>query len=174
MNPRGLFNPAANPRIRKRFVRSLVGLSGLAFALFFMAAGPARGACVHGVSISSRLDREQKAVRVGARHFELLGRVGALADRLDERTAPFSGPDGGAPVCSGPFCDGRAADPLAPVPVDPPRPPQWAGLIAPPRPAPLASHPLPFNSLPFRPSSIAPSVFHPPRASSPSLALVSA
>ena len=163
--------PQPEPETRKlrRIASIFVGV--LAFVALSTTAGSARGACVHGISVSSRLDREGNHSRGGARHFELLRQTGAIVDHSDE--TPLFGSEG-SPVCSGPFCSNSSPVPLAPVLVDPPRPPQWAGLIGIPVATPISSNPLPLDADSPRPTHIAPSVFHPPRIVSLPLAIVPA
>ncbi|GAC1341971.1 MAG: hypothetical protein NVSMB14_06910 [Isosphaeraceae bacterium] len=143
----------------------------LALVALSTTAESARGACVHGVSVSSRLDREGNHSRGGARHFELLRQAGALVERSEE--TPLFGSEG-SPNCSGPFCSNGSPVPLAPVLADPPRPPQWAGLIGIPVATPISSNPLPLDADSPGPTHIAPAVFHPPRLVSLPLAIVPA
>ena len=174
MNFRNRPQTTTQPRKPARIASALGAL--LAFVALATTADSARADCVHGVSVSSRLDREGNHSRGEARHFELLRKVGAVNEQAERLALPDSeNSDSPSPFpCSGPFCSNRAPVPLAPGPVHPPRPPQWAGAVGRSAPTPIASVPFaqPFESI--RPNRLAPAVFHPPRVVSLPSAIVPA
>lgn len=124
-------------------------------ALAVIAPTPAQAGCKgHAVALTPG---------PGFAGLDELWNAGALAD-LDQPGPTWPIPIDAPAPCSGAFCSGSPAVPVAPsvAPIEDLG--SWAILIDRPDACELSSQPLPFDESQLLPSSAGLSVFHPPRS----------
>lgn len=122
-------------------------MAGALLVLATLAPGSARAGCYKPHATAS--------------HFELLVRVGAMAEPIGPGSEAT--PPGRPPTCSGPLCSRGPAAPPVTSWTAPGVPESWACLVERLRPDAASPSPLPRDAAPRRPADRALSIFHPPR-----------